>query len=249
MGDKGDDIFSDDFASKKSDDKQEHSEFKLPKEDEVHDVSIGSEPPKEPKKDSSDDDWKIPDKQEPPKPSRKKAGILGAVVVIGVIIGIVYASGIITVPDNVLENMKPIELGESITKDSEDVRVVEGNKPEKPPDEPFKDVSSASDKVIIEKTNDPIGYYMVTTDGDWYGDFVDIRKIPSKIEKSGSLKVNFRCFTDDFAGTSTYFGTFRNVIDNDLTVEVYINGLEVESQTTNSNKALILEGSCYGHES
>jgi len=246
MGDKGDDIFSDDFASKKSDEKQEQSEFKLPKEDEVHDVSIGSEPPKEPKKDSSDKDWEIPDKQEPPKPSRKKAGIIGAVVVIGVMIGIVYASGIITT-DGVLDD---IELGVPVPdQPADDVRIVDGKKPEKPKDEPFKDFSSASDKVIIEKTKDPIGYYMVTTNDDWYGDFVDIRKIPSKIEKSGNLKINFRCYTDDFQGTSTYFATFRNVIDNNLTVEVYINGLEVESQSTTTNKALILEGSCYGHES
>ncbi len=114
---------------------------------------------------------------------------------------------------------------------------------------PFKDVSSTSDKVEVTKSKDPIGYFMVTTDDDWYGDFVDFRKIPNKIEKSGDLKVNFRCFTDEFQGTSTYFGTFRNQIDSDLTVEVYINGLEVESQTTTVNKALILEGSCYGHES
>ena len=63
------------------------------------------------------------------------------------------------------------------------------------------------------------------------------------------MKVSFRCFTDEFQGTSTYFGTFRNQIDSDLTVEVYINGLEVDSKTTTTNKALILEGSCYGHES
>lgn len=112
-----------------------------------------------------------------------------------------------------------------------------------------KDVSSATDKVVVEKTNDVIGYYLVTSKGDWYGDFVDIRKIPSKIEKSGNIKVNFRCYIDEFAGTSTYFATFRNVIENDLTIEVYINGLEVQSKTTKSNKALILEGSCYGHES
>lgn len=241
MGEKEDDVFSDNFE--KSKDVIEEK----PDSDVVRDVSTGSEPPKddEPKKDSLDDDWEMPNKKQKtprPQPSRKKTGIVSAVVIIGVIIGIVYASGIIIIPDNV-------ELGDSINKDSEDVRIVAGNKPEKPKDEPFKDFSSASDRVEIEKTKDPIGYYMVTTDDDWYGDFVDIRKIPSKIEKSGNLKINFRCYTDDFQETSTYFGTFRNVIDNDLTVEVYINGLEVESKSTNTNKALILEGSCYGHES
>lgn len=112
-----------------------------------------------------------------------------------------------------------------------------------------EDVSSASDKVEVKKSNNPIGYYLVTSNDDWYGDYVDIRKIPSKIEKSGSMKVNFECFTDSFARTSTYFATFRNVIQNDLSVEVYINGLEVESKSTDKNKALILEGSCYGNES
>jgi len=236
MGDKGEDIFSDKFAKKHD-------------SDVVHDVSIGSEPPNEPKEPKKDDDWEIPHKTDTPKPSRKKVGIISAVVIGIVIVGIVYTSGLVTIPDNIIDNMNPIELGESINKDSDDVRVVEGKKPEKPPDEPFKDFSSASDKVVVEKTNDPIGYYLVTSNGDWYGDFVDIRKIPSKIEKSGNLKINFRCFTDDFQGTSTYFATFRNVIDNNLTVEVYINGLEVESKSTTSNKALILEGSCYGHES
>lgn len=112
-----------------------------------------------------------------------------------------------------------------------------------------KDVSSASDKVEIKKSNNPIGYYVITSDDDWYGDYVDIRKIPSKIEKSGSMKVNFECFTDDFAGTSTYFATFRNVIENNLVVEVYINAQYVETQSTDTNRALIVEGSCYGHDS
>ena len=247
MGEKEEDVFTDSFDKKPDTDVKGQDEQTIA--DDIGEQSEFTPPPRddEPKKDSLDDDWEIPDKQEASQPSRKKAGIIGAIVVIGVIIVIVYASGIITVPNNVLENMNPIELGESVDKPVE-------NQPVKPVDKPAesggtKDVSSASDKVEIEKTKDPIGYYMVTTDDDWYGDFVDIRKIPSKIEKSGSMKVNFRCYTDDFQGTSTYFGTFRNVVDNDLSVEVYINGLEVESQSTNTNKALILEGSCYGHES
>lgn len=107
------------------------------------------------------------------------------------------------------------------------------------------DVSSTSDKVELEKTNEPIGYYMVTSEGDWYGDYVDFRKIPNKIEKTGSMKVNFRCFTDDFLKTSTYFGTFRNVIQDYLKVEVYIGDNLINSMETTTNRALILEGSCY----
>jgi len=231
------DLFSDDYAPKKDsiEEKPDSEKINTDVGQGSQDVYGGEQPepePKEPKKDSLDDDWEIPDKQETPKPSRKKAGVVGAVVIIGVIIAIVYASGIITIPDNVLDNMKPIELGESINNPIETPVVA--------PQESggTKDVSSTSDKVEIEKTNDPIGYYMITTNDDWYGDYVDIRKIPSKIEKSGSMKVSFRCYTDDFQGTSTYFGTFRNVVDNNLTVEVYINGLEVESQSTNTNRAL-----------
>jgi hypothetical protein len=243
MGEKEEDVFSDSFDKKPDTDMKGQDDQTIA--DDIGEQSEFTPPPKddEPKKDSLDDDWEIPDKQETPQPSRKKAGILGAIVISAVIIAIVYASGIITIPDNVLENMKPIELGESVSNPIETPVVVPQGSGG------TKDVSSATDKVEIEKTNDPIGYYMITTNGDWYGDFVDIRKIPSKIEKSGNMKINFRCFTDDFQGTSTYFGTFRNVVDNNLTVEVYINGLEVESKSTNTNKALILEGSCYGHES
>jgi len=200
-------------------------------------------PSKEPKDDDFDD-WDIPDQSTPvSRKTRKKYAVIG-VIIVGVIITLSYfvVAGI-EFPIEIIENANPIELGESIDKPQE--------KPQeqpKPP-EPFKDVSSTSDKVEVEKTKDVIGYFMITSENSWYGDYVDIRKIPNKIEKSGNMKVNFRCFTDEFQGTSTYFGTFRNVVDSDLTVEVYINGIEVDSQTTTSNKALILEGSCYGHES
>ncbi|MGI0023237.1 MAG: hypothetical protein ACRD9Q_10300, partial [Nitrososphaeraceae archaeon] len=106
------------------------------------------------------------------------------------------------------------------------------------------DVSSASDKVELEVTQEPIGYYKVTSNGQWYGDYVDFRKNPNAIQNNGSMKVNFRCFTDDFAKTSTYFATFRNVIDDNLKVDVYIKDILVDSKTTNINKAIILEGNC-----
>ncbi len=236
MAGKDDDIFADDFVENKAQkDVTKEKDFVLPPK----------EPPKEPKDDDIDD-WRIPDKTIPTsKKARKKYAIVG-VIIVGVIITLSYfvVAGI-EFPDEILQNINPIELGESIDKPE----VQETEKPQEQPkaDEPFRDVSSTSDKVEVEKTNDVIGYFMVTSENSWYGDYVDFRKIPSKIEKSGNMKVNFRCFTDEFQGTSIYFGTFRNIVDNDLTVEVFIKGIKVDSKSTTSNKALILEGSCYGN--
>ncbi len=237
---KEEDIFSDKFEQKK--DEIEHSEFTPPPDT--------GEPEKKPEKIVHDDDL---GKKHP-----KRTGIIVGAVIIGVIIVLAYFTNFANEPFDASEcnfgiaqdlfgsrcmTQEEYDLARSLPEPVKPTTTI------KPPDEPFKDVSQATDKVEVTKTNDPIGYYLVTTTDDWYGDFVDIRKIPSKIEKSGSLKINFRCFTDEFQGTSTYFGTFRNIIEPNLTVEVYINGIEVESQTTNVNKALILEGSCYDHES
>ncbi|MCP6727154.1 MAG: hypothetical protein KJI69_03960 [Patescibacteria group bacterium] len=252
---KEEEIFSDKFEQKKDD--IEHSEFTpIPPTDEPDD--------KKPKKIviSNDGIGK--------KHPKRTAGIVGAVI-IGVIIIMAYflvaqnlgfepldptqcnfgiVGGSMLTPERCMtqEEYQVNEDAKQRILERELEREKEGTTT-KPPDEPFKDVTQTSDKVEVDKSKEPIGYYMVTTTDDWYGDFVDIRKVPSKIEKSGSMKINFRCFTDEFQGTSTYFATFRNVIDSNLTVEVYINGIEVETQTTNVNKALILEGSCYGHES
>lgn len=205
------------------------------------------------------------------KPSRRTQLLIGfgIFVIIGVLIFLAF-TGIIDVTNGT--ESKPfdetqcqfgvttfffetrcmtLEEFEEMEKEKEDQKPITPitEKPTTGGDGGTKDVSSTSDKVEIEKSNDPIGYYIITTDGDWYGDYIDIRKIPSKIEKSGSMKINFMCYTDKFAGTSTYFGTFRNVIDNNLTVEVFINGIEVQSKSTEKNQALILEGTCYGHDS
>lgn len=112
--------------------------------------------------------------------------------------------------------------------------------------EPLRDITDSRDKVEVEKTKDILGHYMVTTNGDWYGDYVDFRKLPNKIDKTGTQKINFRCFNDDFLKTSTYFGTFRNVIENNMKVQVFINDKLVNEQSTDVNRALILEGSCLG---
>ncbi len=240
---KEEEIFSDQFEQKKDD--IDHSEFTPPPDT--------GEPDKKPEKIVYDGIGK--------KHPKRTAGIVGAVI-IGVLIIMAYFLFVGYVD---VEPFDSSECNFGVTQNLFGSRCMTqeeydlANMPEpvkpttttKPPEDkdPFRDVSTTSDKVEVDKSKEPIGYYMVTTNDDWYGDFVDIRKIPSKIEKSGSMKINFRCFTDDFQGTSTYFGTFRNVIDSNLTVEVYINGIEVEVQSTNVNKALILEGSCYGHES
>ncbi len=109
------------------------------------------------------------------------------------------------------------------------------------PTTPIKQVPSA--------TKQPDGYFSVTTTDSWYGDYIDGSEVPRKIDLNERARIEFSCYVDEHLGTSVYFGTFRNNLENDLTVEVYIGGLEADSKTTDSNKALILEGSCYGHES
>lgn len=104
-------------------------------------------------------------------------------------------------------------------------------------------------KQVPSITKQPDGYFLITTTDSWYGDYIDGSEVPRKIDLNDRAKVEFSCYVDEHLGTSVYFGTFRNNLENDLTVEVYIGGLEANSKTTESNKALILEGSCYGHES
>lgn len=242
----------------------------MAKDDNIFDEGV--EVKNENKKPEPDDESKVSetDAPKPPKPKRSKKRIIIAII-LGLIIGgsvYAYQEGIINgewmTKINLMNEpfdssqcnfgVKQDFFGERCISLEEFEAIQEEPKPKEIQEKPStgggsggtKDVSSASDKVEIEKTNDMIGYYMITSNGDWYGDFVDIRKIPSKIEESGDMKVNFRCYKDDFAGTSTYFGTFRNVIENDLTVEVYINAIQVNSKSTDTNKALILEGSCFG---
>jgi len=112
----------------------------------------------------------------------------------------------------------------------------------------YKEVASTFGQVV-DKTVTPSGYYVITSRDSWYGDFIDGNKIPKKIDLNQNTRVNFKCFTDEHLATSVYFGTFRNNLENDLLVEVYIDGLEIKSKSTDRNSALILEGSCYGHES
>lgn len=211
-----DDIFTDDYSKNQKDDPIEQSEFTPP-------------PKTEDEKDTLDSDWEIPESEEQQKPARsKKKMILGAVV-IGLIVG-----GMAFIVEFLGKDidLNPIELGESIDKQNQ-----QGSGG-------TNDVSSATDKVELEVTNDPIGYFVITTKGVWYGDYVDFREIPSKINENGTKKINFRCYTDEFAGTSTYFGNFRNVIEDEMTIEVYIRGIEVETQSTKTNKAIIVEGDC-----
>lgn len=244
MADKEEDIFSDEFKIK-PDDIGEQSEFTPPPDT--------GEPPKKPKKPESSSDSSG-------RGSRRKAGILGAIVIGLIIGGSAYGvqAGLI--------GSEPFDssgchygihegfLGDRCVTQEEFDAMQE--KPEEKEQKPVdttpppssggtKDVSSASDKVELEKTKEVLGYYMVKSNDDWYGDYVDFRKIPSKIEEKGDMKISFRCYTDDFAGTSTYFATFRNVLQDHLQVDVYLRDKLVETKSTDTNKALILEGSCY----
>lgn len=246
MSGKDGDIFSDDFKDK-TDNTDEQSEF--PK---IPDLGDDDTARKE-KIDVSDKISKGLEK------SNKKYMILGAIIIGLIVGGSAYGiqQGIIPI-----EPFDPSACHYGVHSDFLGQRCMtqeEFEESQKKPEEKkstgssqppasgggTKDVSSTSDKVELEKTKEPIGYYQITTNDDWYGDYVDFRKIPNKIEKSGSMKVNFRCFTDDFQGTSTYFATFRNVIQDNLKVDVYIGDTLVQSKSTTKNSALILEGSCY----
>ena len=192
--------------------------------------------------------------------SRKKLGIIGLIIIIlisAMAVGLwLSATGQLNNISTLLDCEYGVTTGffekRCVTKEEFESTQQEVTKPEQvnnPTGEevPFKGVASATDKVDVQKTKEVLGYYLVTSDDDWYGDFVDFREIPNKIEKSGAQQINFRCYTDDFQGTSTYFATFRNVLKPNLSVDVFINGEKVQTQSTDTNRALILEGNCYGN--
>ena len=217
-----DEIFSDNYSKNKNKENPELTRATLKP----------VEKPNE-QKDTLDSDWEIEEKPQKTKPKRSRKNMILGAIVIGLIVG-----GMAFVVE---------VLGTDF--DWFNVEIEEPTTPQTPQGSGgTNDISSASDKVELDVTDDPIGYFLVTTNGDWYGDYVDFREIPNKIQKTGTMKVNFRCYTDDFAGTSTYFGTFRNVIEDKMTVDVFIGDVKVETQTTIKNKALIVEGNCYGHE-
>ncbi len=202
------------------------------------------------------DKEKHPKKQYKPKPTnRKVAGVIGLSLFVGV--GVLLYLALTGTIDVV--NEEPFDssqctygvhqdfFGERcITEDefntAQNIQEIDTST-EKPV------IPSTQVKQVPSATNNPDGYFSVTTTDSWYGDYIDGSEIPRKIDLNDRARVEFSCYTDDHLGTSVYFGTFRNNVENDLTVEVYINGLEADSATTDSNKALILEGSCYGHES
>lgn len=168
---------------------------------------------------------------QPEKTSHRTQLLIG--LTIFVVVGVLIALAITGLID-VFEQPE-VEFGNSIQEPQE-------NKPVIIQKESEGEVSSAFGEGEVN------GYYLITTQDSWYGDYIDGRQIPSKINLDKDSKVNFRCFEDKHLGTSIYFGTFRNNIMNNLEVEVFIDGMLVQQKSTGGNQALIVEGSCYSHQ-
>ncbi len=188
--------------------------------------------------------------QHKPKTSnRKVSAVIGLGLFVGVGILLYLAlTGMIDVTDNEPFDASACEFGvktgffeRRCMTEEEFIQAEEGESTTEQLPTPIKQVPSV--------TKQPDGYYSITTTDSWYGDYIDGSEVPRKIDLNDRARVEFSCYVDEHLGTSVYFGTFRNNVENDLTVEVYIGGMEANSKTTDSNKALILEGSCYGHES
>jgi len=196
------------------------------------------------------DKEKHPKKEHKPKGSpRKLLALLGLSIFVGVGVLLYLAlTGMIDVTDNEPFDASACDFGvktgffeKRCMTEEEFIQAEEGESTAEQLPTPIKQVPSVTEK--------PDGYYSITTTDSWYGDYIDGSEVPRKIDLNDRARVEFSCYVDEHLGTSVYFGTFRNNVENNLTVEVYIGGMEANSKTTESNKALILEGSCYGHES
>lgn len=228
------DIFAEDYGKgTKKPEPEPKKESPDPDDKKSEKITFGADDP-EPKKEVNKEE-KIP-RKEAIKPTVGKAKVVG-ISVISVVIAVIVimATGVIE-----------INIPESLITTPSQEKVSVGQESD---EEPFKEVSSATDPVNIVPVDGIAGYFMVSSCCNWYGDFVDMGKVPKKIENAGNTKVNFICFNDEHLETQTYFGTFKNVLDPFLKVDVFINGKEVQSKTTNSGSALIVEGSCLGNES
>jgi hypothetical protein len=228
------DIFSEDYGKGK---KEPEPEKKDPKYRDFIE--------KTPKPESKSEVKKEEKKPRPEliKPTVGRAKVVG-ISVISVVIAVIVimATGVIEldIPESLIT--LPTTSETQLSDERKAIEQGSGN-------EPFKEVSSASDMVDLELNNGIAGYFMVSSCCNWYGDFVDFNKVPKKIEQAGNAQVNFVCFNDEHLETQTYFGTFKNVLDPFLSIDVYINGKQVQSKTTTSGSALIVEGSCLGNES
>jgi len=231
------DIFSEDYGkgTKKPDPETKPETKPEPK----------PEPKSEPKPEPKTEVKKEEKKHRPEliKPTVGRARVVG-ISVISVVIAVIVimATGVIQV--NIPESLITIPPTSESQLAEERELVDKGFK-----ERPVKEVPSTSENINVEQITSISGYFMVSSCCTWYGDYVDSGKVPKKIEKAGNTKVNFNCFNDEHLGTQTYFGTFKNVLDPFLSVEVFINEKQVQSKTTNAGSALIVEGSCLGNES
>ena len=233
------DIFAEDYGKGKKE-PEPKKESPDPDDKKSEKITFGADDP-EPKKEP-DKEEKIT-RKEKIKPTVGRAKVVG-ISVISVVIAIIVimATGVIQV--EIPESLITLPTTSESQLSNEREVAEKGNDKS-----PFKEVPSTSENVIENLNNRIAGYFMVSSCCNWYGDFVDSGKIPKKIEQAGNTQVNFICFFDEHLGTQTYFGTFKNVLDQFLTVDVFINEKQVQSKTTTSGSALIVEGSCLGNES
>lgn len=169
----------------------------------------------------------------PEKPSHRTQLIIG--LAIFVVVGVLIALAITGLID-VFEEPVPFDKGTNAVQTAKESEQSPIQK------EASSEVLSAFGEGQVN------GYYLVTTQDSWYGDYIDGRKIPSKINLNKDSKINFRCYEDKHLGTSVYFGTFRNNIMNSLDVKVFIDRQLIEQKVTNGNQAIIVEGSCYSQQ-
>lgn len=150
-----------------------------------------------------------------------------------------FPSGLVgkQIPQEHFEREIPEEVI-TVGRDSEEVDMENGEL------QPHDGLGTA-ESVTISKGNFTINYFVVETDDEWYGDFIDGQILPKPLRKTGYREIQFKCYNDEFQGISKYFATFRNVKAKDLRVSLYLDSEFIESKETHNNQALIFEGSCY----
>jgi len=106
------------------------------------------------------------------------------------------------------------------------------------------DIQKTLEEVQLSVTQGQIKSYSIETEGMWSGDYVDGNKVPSGITFDGNKDFQFRCYDDQVLGTSTFFGTFKNLEGNPINVMVLSGNEIIQEQKSALNQAVTLEGKC-----